>query len=75
MLFRTKPLNDTDYWKVTNSQENLLLQENGLIPMYMDRVATYYKIDKNFVDVYMKLSETYGILQERRVEFNGNRTD
>ena len=40
MIFRSTPLNDTDYWRVTNSQENLLLQENGLIPMYMDREAT-----------------------------------
>lgn len=68
MVFRSKPLNDTDYWKVTNSQENLLLQENGLTPMFMDRQATYYKIDKNFVDTYMKLSDTYGILKERRGE-------
>lgn len=68
MVFRSKPLNDTDYWKVTNSQENLLLQENGLVPMFMDRQATYYKIDKNFVDTYMKLSDTYGILKERRGE-------
>lgn len=75
MIFRSTPLNDTDYWRVTNSQENLLLQENGLMPMYMDREATYYKIDKKFVDKYMKLSETHGILQERRVEFVGNKTD
>ena len=75
MIFRSKPLNDTDYWRVTNSQENLLLQENGLMPMYMDREATYYKIDKGFVDKYMELSETHGILRERRVEFVGNKTD
>ena len=68
MVFRSKPLDDTDYWKVTNSQENLLLQENGLVPMFMDRQAIYYKIDKNFVDTYMKLSDTYGILKERRGE-------
>ena len=65
MIFRSTPLNDTDYWRVTNSQENLLLQENGLMPMYMDREATYYKSDKKFVDKYMKLSETHGILKER----------
>lgn len=65
MIFRSTPLNDTDYWRVTNSQENLLLQENGLMPMYMDRETTYYKIDKKFVDKYMKLSETHGILKER----------
>ncbi len=75
MIFRSTPLNDTDYWRVTNSQENLLLQENGLMPMYMDREATYYKINKEFVDKYMELSETHGILRERRVEFVGNRTD
>lgn len=75
MIFRSTPLNDTDYWRVTNSQENLLLQENGLMPMYMDREATYYKIDNKFVDKYMKLSETHGILKERRVEFIGNKTD
>lgn len=75
MIFRSTPLNDTDYWRVTNSQENLLLQENGIMPMYMDGQATYYKIDKKFVDKYMELSETHGILKERRVEFNENKTD
>ena len=45
------------------------------MPMYMDKQATYYKIDKKFVDKYMKLSETHGILKERRVEFVGNKTD
>lgn len=68
MLIRATPTNidSNNFWKVEDSQENLILQENGLFPVYMDNQYAYYLITDSFVDKYVNIVEKYGILQKRK---------
>lgn len=73
MVIRTTPPDTTQYWAVNNSDENLILQENGLVPKFMDNEFTYYFIDKNFIDKYLLLIENYSMLEKRKRELKERR--
>lgn len=73
MVIRATPSDITQYWAVNNSDENLILQQNGLVPKFMDNEFTYYFIDRRFVDRYLLLIEDYSMLEKRKRELKERR--
>lgn len=73
MVIRTTPMDITKYWLVDDSQENLILQENGLMPRHMDSRYTYYLIDENFVNKYLEFIDKYPVLTNRKTELKERR--
>lgn len=68
MVIRATPEDITKYWIVSDSQENLILQENNLMPRFMDTKFTYYLLDKEFIDKYLILVDKYSLLSTRKSE-------
>ena len=68
MVIRATPEDITKYWIVNDSQENLILQENNLMPRFMDTKFTYYLLDKEFIDKYLILIDKYSLLSTRKSE-------
>lgn len=68
MVIRATPEDITKYWIVSDSQENLILQENNLMPRFMDSKFTYYLLDKEFIDKYLILIDKYSLLSTRKSE-------
>lgn len=68
MVTRATPEDITKYWIVSDSQENLILQENNLMPRFMDTKFTYYLLDKEFIDKYLILIDKYSLLSTRKSE-------
>lgn len=68
MVIRATPEDITKYWIVSDSQENLILQENNLMPRFMDTKFTYYLLDKEFIDKYLILIDKYSLLSTRKSE-------
>ena len=65
MVIRKTPADITSYWIVKDTQENLLLQANGLFPKYMDEQFSYYTIDEHFIILYLQLVDGYGVCGKR----------